>query len=204
MNRCGTDASAALELPSPRNPVLLDQLRLRETKYRKEYDHWDYYVNRPVCWGGRTWVLARFSTPGDDGGADSVVIAPRRVCSLREGDEVFTGHRGEFRRVQRVVRTLHTSSSAASSGAEIARYRGVWITSHHPVLHGAHWRYPGDVTDEVFRAHEVAERIGHVYNLELEGALCVNVCACVRVCACVCLSARACVCVAGSRVRPAC
>ena len=62
-----------------------------------------------------------------------------------------------------------TPSFEGRTEAEIARFRGVWVTSHHPVLAGGCWRFPADTTDAVFHAHEIGPRIGPVFNLELEG-----------------------------------
>lgn len=43
------------------------------------------------------------------------------------------------------------------------------MTSHHPVLMGADWRFPADI-GETHQAPPLAAVLGPMYNFELEGA----------------------------------
>lgn len=71
-----------------------------------------------------------------------------RLCDLREGiHRVCTaGVRGDHdaSNVFRTVRRIWASDPLRSN-TEMVRFRGVWFTSHHPVLLGADWRYPADL-----------------------------------------------------------
>jgi hypothetical protein len=66
------------------------------------------------------------------------------VCHRRlgtQGDEVRTAT-GEYRRVTRI---WETDYSDPKRNSELVFLRGVWMTSHHPVLVGSCWRYPADL-----------------------------------------------------------
>jgi len=104
----------------------------------------------PGCWGGDTWA---FTADG-----------PIRMRDIRVGTPVRTAS-GQYRPVAAVwVEELSKDREVG----EVVRFRNLWITSHHPVLVGPQWRFPADVAQSL-PAAPLADTIGLVYNLELEG-----------------------------------
>lgn len=83
-----------------------------------------------ICWGGSTWVfVAAFCNNYTDSNMLhnerpkpwSLVVC-KRVKDLKEGDFVFTGSNGRFRRVQRLWQSNHENSVA---DAELVRFENV-------------------------------------------------------------------------------
>lgn len=106
---------------------------------------------RPPCWGGDVLVLL------GDGSAKKV-----RDCTV--GDEVRT-LRGS-RRISRIWGRDPTQSQNVDT--EVCCIDGVWITSHHPVIHGQQWVFPADIKASALwskRQHIVPD----MFNFELEG-----------------------------------
>eukprot|EP01043_Picozoa_sp_COSAG02_P005869 COSAG02_NODE_162_length_32474_cov_13.222511_5_plen_1530_part_00 len=120
----------------------------RENDIRRE-------LMRGICWGGDTWVFV-----SDD----------RRYIRLRDvdvGDRVLTADGKTYRAVARVWVTDYSDPKRKT---EMCFYRGIWMTSHHPVLLGQDWRYPADLV-ESHPAAQIVKIVGAMYNLELSGHL---------------------------------
>lgn len=155
---------------------------------------------RSVCWGGKTWVfilkkntpaLLKETVPSNNNsdisvdkcwsseyytsilsdygaGTDFVTAEACRIENLRIGDLIYTGYRGKFRRVQKIWRNY---CGEPGNNTEVVQYRGVWMTSHHPVLWGAQWKYPGDLINNasVLPGIDFVREHGPLFNLELDG-----------------------------------
>jgi len=116
------------------------------------YWEWEQGNRRyPPCWGGDTWVLT-------EGGGTM------RMKDVTVGTRVRTAN-GIYRAVSAVW--VETIPKDRDNG-EVVRWRNLWITSHHPVLVGPAWRFPAEV-GRAQPASPLADIIGDVYNLELEG-----------------------------------
>jgi hypothetical protein len=106
---------------------------------------------RPPCWGGDTFVLL------PDGSA-------KKVRDCRVGDEVRT-----LRGSKKIARVWGRDPTLPQNvDTEVVLLDGVWITSHHPVIHEGEWVFPAD-----FNASALWSKRRHVvpdmYNFELEG-----------------------------------
>lgn len=118
-----------------------------------EYGGWGYVP----CWGAKTWCFL----PGG---------RRRQVQHISVGDEVLTAQ-GTFRAVSRIWATdlrSHRPAPGEQTNKWVVNFRGMWITSHHPVLVGNDWVNPADLS-QCFPAWELADEIGAMYNFELEG-----------------------------------
>jgi hypothetical protein len=108
------------------------------------------------CWGGETVVY----TPDGE----------KRVKHVEVGDEVMTA-KGTYRAVAKKWGSRIVDSPGYRSGrVEVARIRGFWITSHHPVLQGNEWMFPAEMGTTT-SAMELYQKgvLDSLYNLELEG-----------------------------------
>ena len=136
-----------------RQPELQQMLKVQKAENRQRDIQSEQM--RGICWGGDTWIFVQ-----DD----------RRYIRLRNvavGDRVLTADGRTYRAVTRVWVTDYTDPKR---NTECVYYRGVWMTSHHPVLLGSDFRYPADL-EASFPAPQVAAAIGPMYNLELSGHL---------------------------------
>lgn len=104
------------------------------------------------CWGGRTWCFL-------EGGRR------KQVQYISVGEKVLTAQ-GTFRAVSRIW--YQDLKSRFSRDVEVVNFRGMWITSHHPVLVGNDWRFPAELSAS-YPAWRMADAIGAMYNFELEG-----------------------------------
>eukprot|EP01043_Picozoa_sp_COSAG02_P024578 COSAG02_NODE_1348_length_13137_cov_10.847293_2_plen_733_part_00 len=137
-------------------PQLQAHLRVQKDIDRKQEisDQKRRAQRRYVCWGPKTWVFVdderRFT----------------RLQNLMVGDRVLTAD-GVFRAVTKI---WISDYSDPKRNTELCYFRGVWMTSHHPVLLGQDFIYPAHL-EASFPASPIATQIGPMINLELSGHL---------------------------------
>ena len=156
----GSSQPALLPLSPVAYELLVDQQRnmvrrdLQTIGHERRKEAAEEQMSPSICWGGATWIFV----------ADGRRYV--RVRDIVEGDEVRTAT-GQYRRVTRI---WETDYSDPKRNTEVVFLRGVWMTSHHPVLVGSCWRYPTDLAAS-FPSPGIAAGIGNMLNFELEGHL---------------------------------
>jgi len=106
-------------------------------------------VMQASCWSGDTHVLI----PGG---------LPKKVRECRVGDEVCTllGSR-------RIAR-IWDSEGRQEADTEVCQVGGVWMTSHHPLIHGERWVFPAHLAT-TWLWKDSRDAVPDLYNFELEG-----------------------------------
>lgn len=106
-------------------------------------------IRAPSCWSGDTHVIVADGTT-------------KKVRECQVGDEVCTVQGS--RRIARIW----DSEGRQEADTEVCRVGSVWMTSHHPMIHGQRWVFPADLAPTQLWK-ESRDLVPDLYNFELEG-----------------------------------